>query len=1269
MQHNTILEEDIMKKIDQFINQYPLSKTLRFQLIPVGDTQKNFELNNMLQEDEQRAEHYAQAKRIIDGYHRHYIDSVLSDITSAKDFDAFLENVRNYADLYGRTERDKKALSKAEETMRKFIASALQSGKAYKYLFKQELIKNILPEYLDSIGDAQGKETIGEFIGFSTYFTGFFNNRKNMYSAEEKSTAIAYRCINENLPKFLDNIKVFKNADIANVLADKLVSLNADFSGIYNLRAQDIFSVDYFPFVLSQQGIETYNSLIGGYTNSDGTKVQGLNEYINLYNQKIRKSDKDKKRIPKLKPLFKQILSEKGSISFIPEKFESDDALLKSVNRFYLERKEEKVESIENILTRIRELFSDFSQYDLNGIFVKNGPDLTTVCSGAFGYWGTVKDAWSEAYDARNKKKDTQKYIDTKRKAYNGIESFSLADIQRYADSVEHEAEEVHDMREWIKAEIGAKCDAVIKTYAVAQTLLEHPYTEPKKLFNNEEAVARIKNALDAVKEIEHTMKLFGGTGKEVGKDESFYGEYAICYERLCEVDDLYNKVRNYMTQKPYKTDKIKLNFQNPQFLGGWDRNKESDYSAVMLKKGEGYYIAIMDSSSKKVFEHIPAIKNGEDKYEKIVYKLLPGPNKMLPKVFFSKKGIENFNPPADVLEKYNLGTHKTGTDFNIDDCHRLIDYFKSAISVHPDWSKFDFHFSDTATYRTIADFYNEVKNQGYKISFCDVPVSYIDSLLNEGKIYLFQIYNKDFSEHSKGTPNLHTLYFKMLFDERNLKNVVFKLNGESEMFYRKASIAQEDKIVHPKNQPIKNKNENNQKKTSTFDYDITKDYRYTVDRFMLHIPITLNFTAGGNNNINLNVRQALKNSEKNYIIGIDRGERNLLYISVIDSAGKIHEQFSLNEIINEHKGNTYHTDYHALLDAKEKERLESRVNWKTVENIKELKEGYISQVVHKICQLVEKYDAIIVMEDLNFGFKRVRGGKFEKSVYQKFEKMLIDKLNYCADKAKAPEEIGSVLNAYQLTNKFDSFKSMGKQNGFIFYVPAFLTSKIDPTTGFADFLHPHYQSVATAQMFIGSFDSIAYNNKAGYFEFALDYDKFPKCTAYGKKKWTLCTYGNRIKTFRNPAKNNEWDNREINLTATFTELFEEYGIDINGDIKAQAVAQTDKKFFERMIKLISLTLQMRNSETGNIHKDYLISPVKNGKGEFYYSENYKNDENAPLPKDADANGAYNIAKKGLWVIEQFKKADSEDELAKVDLKITNAAWMEYAQANSNCDA
>ena len=55
--------------------------------------------------------------------------------------------------------------------------------------------------------------------------------------------------------------------------------------------------------------------------------------------------------------------------------------------------------------------------------------------------------------------------------------------------------------------------------------------------------------------------------------------------------------------------------------------------------------------------------------------------------------------------------------------------------------------------------------------------------------MYLFQIYNKDFSDYSKGTPNMHTLYWKALFDERNLADVVYKLNGEAEMFYRKKSI------------------------------------------------------------------------------------------------------------------------------------------------------------------------------------------------------------------------------------------------------------------------------------------------------------------------------------------------------------------------------------------------------------------------------------------------------------------------------------------------
>lgn len=358
-----------------------------------------------------------------------------------------------------------------------------------------------------------------------------------------------------------------------------------------------------------------------------------------------------------------------------------------------------------------------------------------------------------------------------------------------------------------------------------------------------------------------------------------------------------------------------------------------------------------------------------------------------------------------------------------------MIDYFKQSIDKHEDWSKFGFNFSDTSTYEDLSGFYREVEQQGYKLSFTNISVSFINKLVDEGKMYLFQIYNKDFSDYSKGTPNMHTLYWKALFDERNLADVVYKLNGQAEMFYRKKSIDYTHP-THPANHPIQNKNKDNKKKESVFEYDLVKDRRYTVDKFLFHVPITMNFKSVGSENINQQVREYLQQTDDTHIIGIDRGERHLLYLVVIDMQGNIKEQFTLNEIVNEYNGNTYRTNYHDLLDTREEERLTARQSWQTIENIKELKEGYLSQVIHKITQLMVKYHAVVVLEDLNKGFMRGRQ-KVEKQVYQKFEKMLIDKLNYLVDKKADATQSGGLLNAYQLTSKFDSFQKLGKQSGF----------------------------------------------------------------------------------------------------------------------------------------------------------------------------------------------------------------------------------------------
>ena len=62
----------------------------------------------------------------------------------------------------------------------------------------------------------------------------------------------------------------------------------------------------------------------------------------------------------------------------------------------------------------------------------------------------------------------------------------------------------------------------------------------------------------------------------------------------------------------------------------------------------------------------------------------------------------------------------------------------------------------------------------------------------------------------------------------------------------------------------------------------------------------------------------------------------------------------------------------------------------------------------------------------------------------------------------------------------------------------------------------------------------------------------------------------------------------------------------------------------------------MRNSipNSSNAEDDYLISPIKAEDGTFFDSrEQFSLGKDAKLPIDADANGAYHIALKGLYLL------------------------------------
>lgn len=1246
---------------EQFINCYPLSKTLQFSLIPVGKTDDNFNKKLLLERDKQRAENYEKVKGYIDRFHKEYIESVLVN--------ARVEKIDEYADLYWKSNKDDsdaKAMESLENDMRKQISKQLKSNARYKRLFGKELICEDLPSFLT---DKEERETVECFRSFTTYFKGFNTNRENMYSSDEKSTAIAYRCINDNLPRFLDNVKSFQKV-FDNLSDETITKLNTDLYNTFGRNIEDIFSVDYFEFVLAQSGIDIYNSMIGGYTCSDGTKIQGLNECINLYNQQVAKNEKSK-RLPLMKPLYKQILSEKDSVSFIPEKFNSDNEVLLAIEDYYTAH----IGDIDSLT----ELLQSLNTYNANGIFVKSGAAVSDISNGAFNSWNVLRLAWNEKYEALHpvtSKTKLDNYIEKRDKIYKAIKSFSLFDLQSLGN------ENGNEITDWYISS-SKECNSKIKeAYLQARELLKSDYEKSynKRLSKNGKATELVKNLLDAIKDFQHLVKSLNGTGKEENKDELFYGKLTSYYDSIADIDRLYDKVRNYITQKPYSKDKIKLNFDNPTFLKGWALGNEFANSAQLLKDGDNYYLAIMD---KELKNNIPkkynSPTNEEDMLQKIIYQQAADPSKDIPNLLVidgvtvkkngrrEKTGIHageniilenlrNTYLPDNINRIRKEKTFSTSSEnFSKDDLYEYIQYYICRAQEY--YSSYNFTFKNASEYKSFPEFLYHVNSQAYQISYDNISKKQIMELADIGYIYLFQIYNKDFSKYSKGTPNLHTLYFKMLFDERNLSNVVYKLNGEAEMFYREASINDKEKITHQANQPIKNKNPDNEKKESTFEYDIIKDKRFTKRQFSLHVPITINFKAHGQEFLNYDVRKAVKYKDDNYVIGIDRGERNLIYISVINSNGKIVEQMSLNEIISD---NGHRVDYQKLLDTKEKERDKARKNWTSVENIKELKEGYISQVVHKICELVVKYDAVIAMEDLNFGFKR---GRFpvEKQVYQKFENMLISKLNLLIDKKADPTEDGGLLRAYQLTNKFDGVNK-GKQNGIIFYVPAWDTSKIDPVTGFVNLLKPKYTSVSEAKKLFETIDDIKYNANTDMFEFCIDYGKFPRCNSDYKKTWTVCTNSSRILTCRNKEKNNMWDNKQIVLTDEFKSLFGEFGIDYKGNLKTSILSISNADFYRRLIKLLSLTLQMRNSITGSTlpEDDYLISPVANDRGEFYDSRNYKG-TNAALPCDADANGAYNIARKALWAISVLKSTP-DDMLNKANLSITNAEWLEYTQ-------
>ncbi|MBM0143653.1 type V CRISPR-associated protein Cas12a/Cpf1 [Segatella copri] len=1257
-----------MKEIKELTGLYSLTKTIGVELKPVGKTQELIEAKKLIEQDDQRAEDYKIVKDIIDRYHKDFIDKCLNCVKIKKD------DLEKYVSLAENSNRDAEDFDNIKTKMRNKITEAFRKNSLFTNLFKKNLIKEYLPAFVSE----EEKSVVNKFSKFTTYFDAFNDNRKNLYSGDAKSGTIAYRLIHENLPVFLDNIASF-NAISGTGVNECFLGIETEFTDtLKGKRLTEFFQIDFFNNTLTQKKIDNYNYIVGA-----------VNKAVNLYKQQHKTV-----RVPLLKPLYKMILSDRIAPSWLPECFKSDNDMLTAIKAAY--------ESLRDVLVgdnadSLRNLLLDIDNFDLEHIYIAKDSGLTSISQQIFGYY----DTYTLAIKDQLQRENPNLYDERIDKLYKKEGSFSIAYLNRLVDTKEHiTINEYYRLLGSYCREKGKRKDDFFKQIDGAYCAISHLFWgKHGEIAQSDSDIELIQKLFDAYKGLQRFIKPLLGHGDEADKDNEFDAKLRKVWDELDIITPLYDKVRNWLSRKIYNPEKIKLCFENNgKLLSGWSDNQtKSDngtqYGGYIFRKkneiGEyDFYLGI--SADAKLFRRDETICYEDGMYERFDYYHLK-PNTLLGKSYIGNYGEDS----KAVLSAFNAAITKLQLEKKLvpKDNEKVPTYLKRLKQNYANFYQIlmnDDNVVDAyksmkqhilATLATLIrvpaaielaaqtdldvdELIDEIMNlPSESFGYFPVATAAIEEANKREKkpLFLFKMSNKDLSyaaksseglRKSRGTENLHTMYLKALL---GMTQNVFSIGSGMVFFRHKTKGLAETTARHKANEFIANKNKLNDKKKSIFAYEIVKNKRFTVDKYLFKLSVKLNYSQPNNNKIDVNseVREIISNGGIKHIIGIDRGERNLLYLSLIDLKGNIVMQKSLNILKDDH--NAKGTDYKGLLTEREGERQDARRNWKKIANIKDLKRGYLSQVVHIISKMMVEYNAIVVLEDLNPGFIRGRQ-KIERNVYEQFERMLIDKLNFYVDKHKEANETGGLLHALQLTSEFENFKKSEHQNGCLFYIPAWNTSKIDPATGFANLFDTRYTNAVEAQEFFSKFDEIRYNEEKDWFEFEFDYDKFTQKAHGTRTKWTLCTYGMRLRSFKNPAKQYNWDSEVVALTDEFKRILEEAGIDIHENLKdaIRNLKGKKQKNLEPLMQFMKLLLQLRNSKAGT-DEDYILSPVADENGIFYDSRSCGDE----LPENADANGAYNIARKGLMMIEQIKNAE---DLNNVKFDISNKAWLNFAQ-------
>lgn len=1194
---------------------YAVSKTLKFKLNPVGETQKFIDENKMVLLWKQRNTDYLDIKVFLDEMHSNVINEALSNITlvwleefeqkflelqdlpkkERKKHEASIQKVKNNL----KSQISNKITEYCNNLWKELSSKWLKITSEWKWtllLFGKDII-NVLSFYFPD-----NKSLFNNFNKFLWLLDEYNKSRKYIYSEW-----LAKRIIDENLLFFIQNKKIYDNFYKNSSVNFSSVEKDLDFS------MNEIFNINYFNSIVNQKWITLFNSYIWWITKENLVKIKWINEIINeekqrLYNQYLKDlmedvdNDFKKDNFPMFKFLFKQILSEKEEQK---QPILNDSELVDKLKDF-INRADDKINSSYKLLEKL--LDNQEVNYDKDWVYISK-KSLNTLIPKYFKNGNAVLTLF-------------KKYPDF----------ISLFSFKRELNEYNND--------EWIFKEKYSTLVNSNNYNSFCNIFINEIYSTIKKIDEAKQDILPIENLIQSTREykatkvmkyLEYILNFYQQTqyfALEKSKklirewveyviDNSFYNDFDSYYNDF-DIVEVFNNTRNYVVKKPFSQNKFQLHFENPQILAWWDINKESENGSYLFKKDWKYYLWIKNKWWKLKMENYISDKD-EDFYEKFNSKFIWDPVKSLPKICFAECNKDLFNPSEKILTIKKNETFKTWEKFNKNDLIEIIDFYKECVKKYDSFRKFEFNFSDTKSYNSISDFYDEVANSWYEMWTTNVKKSYIDEKVSNGELYLFQVYTMDFSEYSNWNKKLNTLFLEGIFNNPD----IFRINWNWSIFFRPKSIEKKENLYN-KSQKYK---------------------RYTEDTILLHLTVWVNYNKN-DGNINETINNYIaENKSKVRVLSLDRWEKNLITYTLLEW-DNILEKWNFNIINN--------IDYLSKLKEISKERKKSQKNYLEIQKIKDLKNGYVGHLVGEVVKKAYENNAIIVLEDLNKAFKQSRVN-IDFSIYQKFEDALIKKLNYLAFRRNKENDIASYSKWLQLTNPF--WKSSGKQNWIIFYVNPVNTSTTCPKCWWKKDLYLKYKNGKTAIKDISNFDKIYFDKSKNNFVFIYNLKNF-----WLEKDLEISLNSNRdrIITYRDKEALDNFVSTNIDITKEFKKYLVESWIDYTTwwnliqDITEKWMWKNSnqKNLFQNFYYVLSIVNQIRNSITGDDTDewDYIACPCCS-----FDSRNIK-----WVLKNWDDVWAYNIWRKGLMLIDKVYHWYNDKKDKYPNLIITNDEFELY---------